>query len=77
MLDIQHEGVRAIPQNRILVKTDTPHLICGAIRPLTPKHIVLVYQLIAIILGEPIEHLAESVRKNFSNFFAKQLDQRY
>lgn len=77
MLDTQQEGVRAIPQDRILVETDSPYLPCGVGRPMTPKHIGKVYQLVATIRGESVENLAEAVTKNFSTFFAKQLGQRH
>ncbi|XP_065928106.1 uncharacterized metal-dependent hydrolase HI_0454-like [Magallana gigas] len=77
MLDTQQEGVRAIPQGQILVETDSPYLPCGVGRPMTPKHIEKVYQLVATIRGESLEHLEEAVTKNFRTFFAKQLGQKY
>eukprot|EP00105_Crassostrea_gigas_P030631 XP_011453026.1 PREDICTED: uncharacterized protein LOC105346229 [Crassostrea gigas] len=76
MLDTQQEGVRAIPQDRILVETDSPYLPCGVGRPMTPKHIGKVYQLVATLRGESAEHLAEAVTRNFCTFFAKQLGQK-
>lgn len=77
MLDTQQEGVRAIPQDRILVETDSPYLPCGVGRPMTPKHIGKVYQLVATLRGESVEHLAEAVTRNLCTFFAKQLGQKY
>lgn len=77
MLDTQQEGVRAIPQDRILVKTNSPYLPCGVGWPMTPKHIGKVYQLVATVSGKSVEHLEEAVAKNFRTFFAKQLGHRY
>eukprot|EP00105_Crassostrea_gigas_P007820 XP_011422189.1 PREDICTED: uncharacterized protein LOC105324727 [Crassostrea gigas] len=76
MLDTQQEGVRAIPQDRIMVETDSPYLTCGVGRPMTPKHIGKVYQLVATLRGESAVHLAEAVTRNFCTFFAKQLGQK-
>ncbi|XP_052683526.1 uncharacterized metal-dependent hydrolase HI_0454-like [Crassostrea angulata] len=67
----RQEGVRAIPQDRILVETDSPYLPCGVGRPMTPKHIGKVYQLVATLRGESAEHLAEAVTRNFCTLFAK------
>lgn len=72
MLDTQHEEIRAIPKDRILMETESPYLSCGSDRPMTPKHIGKVYQLVAIIRGKPMDHLAEAVANNFHAFFAKQ-----
>lgn len=43
----------------------------------TYDYIGKVYQSVAIIHGEPMDHLAEVVVKNVWTFFAKQLGQRH
>ncbi|WP_133405731.1 TatD family hydrolase [Parashewanella tropica] len=69
------EAVKHIPDNRILLETDSPYLIPRNLKPKPksgtnyPKYLPNIAATIADLRGQPLKDLAEQCYKNTLNFF--------
>ncbi|XP_062585372.1 uncharacterized protein LOC134247050 [Saccostrea cucullata] len=73
MSPLQQAGVRAIPDHKLLVETDSPYMPCSVPFPMTPKHIGTIYRRVAELRRKPLSLLANEVHENFKSFFGVQL----
>lgn len=67
------EVAKIVPADRILAETDSPYLAPEPLRGTlnTPINVVRVYEKLAALRGEPVEHLALQIRKNAYTLFQK------
>ena len=72
--DILREVFKTIPDNRILVETDSPYLSPEPLRGKVnqPSHIVHTLELLARIRNDNYESLCLKTTKNFNNLFKKK-----
>ncbi|RLV61364.1 hydrolase TatD [Parashewanella curva] len=69
------EAVKHIPNDRILLETDSPYLIPRNLKPKPksstnyPKYLPNIAATIADLRGQPLKELAEQCYKNTLNFF--------
>ena len=65
------EGIRAIPDDRLLVETDSPYFPVGVPQgtQMSPVHIGIVYRHVAMIRGVPLPELCALVLQNFRDMF--------
>ncbi len=70
--DLQ-EVAKEIPQDRLLVETDSPFLapVPHRGRPCEPAFVADTAKFVADLRDEPFEQLAEATTRNFANLFTK------
>lgn len=71
--DALRETVVAVPDDRLLIETDspylTPHPLRGKVKRNEPCHVRLVAEGIAEIRGQPVEHVAAVTTENARRLF--------
>ena len=70
--DLQ-ETVKTIPQDRLLVETDSPFLapVPKRGKPCEPAFVTHTAAFVAALRGQTVEELAESTSQNFLRLFSK------
>lgn len=71
--DLLREAVASVPDDRLLLETDSPYLVPHPLRGKVdrnePAYVVLVAQGVAQIREEPLEHLSAITRANTEQVF--------
>lgn len=68
-----HESARYVPDDRLLIETDSPYLAPAPHRGKTnsPAYVPLVAARLAELRGQSVEHIARITSDNFSRLFTK------
>ena len=68
-----HESARYVPDDRLLIETDSPYLAPAPHRGKTnsPAWVPLVAARLAELRGQSVEHIARITNDNFSRLFTK------
>jgi TatD DNase family protein len=71
-----HEAAKIIPEERLLIETDSPYLIPhpfkGKLKRNEPTYVFMVAKRLAELRQESIEHIAEITTKNATNLVQNQ-----
>ncbi len=71
-----HEAVKVIPDNRLMIETDSPYLVPRTLRPKPkssrnlPQYLPHIAQTIADIKGQPLTELIAETTRTSREFFA-------